>query len=237
MSGRPGGLAMPCATSMRNPSTPRSSQNRSVFSRSSKTSGFVPVQVGLLGVEQVQVPLARDCRPARRPVSRPGRRTPTPSCWVGAGRRAPSRRGRCSAPAARVPGPAASAAWNQGCCELVWLGTRSIVTLMSRACAASIRRSSALEAAEQRVDVARVGDVVAVVGHRRHHDRVQPDRVDAEAAQIVEVGSDAVEVADAVAVAVAERARIDLVEHGVGPPRRAGVGHVHPALPQLRTAS
>jgi len=40
MSGSPGGLAMPCATSMRNPSTPRSSQNRSVFSRSSKISGF-----------------------------------------------------------------------------------------------------------------------------------------------------------------------------------------------------
>ena len=30
MSGSPSGLAMPCATSMRNPSTPRSSQNRSV---------------------------------------------------------------------------------------------------------------------------------------------------------------------------------------------------------------
>ena len=30
-----------------------------------------------------------------------------------------------------------------GCCELVWLGTTSIVTLMPRSCAAAISRSKA----------------------------------------------------------------------------------------------
>ena len=99
------------------------------------------------------------------------------------------------------------------------------------------------DAAEQRVDVAGVGDVVAVVGHRRHHDRVQPERVDAELAQVVEFGGDAVEVADAVAVAVAERARIDLVEDGVGPPASRGSWSRSPIVPQfdasgvVRTAS
>ena len=42
-----------------------------------------------------------------------------------------------------LPGLAASAAWNHGCAELVWLGTRSMVILMPRSCAASMSRSSA----------------------------------------------------------------------------------------------
>ncbi|CFE41199.1 Uncharacterised protein [Mycobacterium tuberculosis] len=45
-SGRPGGLAMPCATSMRKPSTPRSSQKRSVFSKSSRISGLSQFRSG-----------------------------------------------------------------------------------------------------------------------------------------------------------------------------------------------
>ena len=47
-----------CATSMRNPSTPRSDQNRSVRTKSARTSGLRPVQVGLLDREVVQIPLA-----------------------------------------------------------------------------------------------------------------------------------------------------------------------------------
>ena len=94
--------------------------------------------------------------------------------------------------------------------------------------------------AEERVDVARVGDVVAVVGHRRHHHRVQPDRVDAQRLEVVQPGGDAVEVTDAVAVAVAERARIHLVEHRVRPPRPGvRIGHarnLHRAV-SIRTAS
>ena len=58
-SGRPSALTRPCATSTRKPSTPRSSQNAQDRARTpSRTSGLLPVEVGLLGVEEVQVPLA-----------------------------------------------------------------------------------------------------------------------------------------------------------------------------------
>ena len=43
---------------MRNPSTPRSNQNRRVVLELGLDLGVVPVEVGLLGREQVEVPLA-----------------------------------------------------------------------------------------------------------------------------------------------------------------------------------
>ena len=61
------------------------------------------------------------------------------------------------------------------------------------------------EAAEQRVDVARVAHVVAMVGHGGHRDRVQPDRVHAEPAEVVEPFGDPVQVTDAVPVGVSKR--------------------------------
>ena len=85
------------------------------------------------------------------------------------------------------------------------------------------------ERAERRVDVVVVGDVVAEVGVRRDGDRAQPDAVDAEPLQVVEPLDDPPQVADAVAVGVAERARIDLVERAFAPPR---VGVVGQALAQ-----
>ena len=70
-------LTRPCATSMRKPSTPRSSQKRRIASKSPRTCVFVPVEVGLLRREQVEVVLVaglveRPRRPApvRRPVVR-----------------------------------------------------------------------------------------------------------------------------------------------------------------------
>jgi hypothetical protein len=65
-----------------------------------------------------------------------------------------------------------------------------------------------LERAEERVDVVVVGDVVAVVGHRRAVDRTQPDDVDTEQLEIVQVVQDSAEVTDAVTVAIGEAARI-----------------------------
>ena len=53
--------------------------------------------------------------------------------------------------------------------------------------------------AEERVDVAVVGDVVAGVLLRRPLERAQPEGVDAEVGEVVEVRRDAGEVADAVA--------------------------------------
>ncbi len=67
-----------------------------------------------------------------------------------------------------------------------------------------------------------VADVVAPVAVGRGMDRRQPDRIDAEALNIVELGQQAGEIAMAVAVAVAETADIDLIDDGAAPP---GDGH------------
>ena len=78
------------------------------------------------------------------------------------------------------------------------------------------RRDQPLESghpAEQRVDVSGIGDVVAVVGHRRDGDRVEPNRVDSKLFQVIQTVGQPVEVADAVTVTVGERARIHLVEN------------------------
>ena len=57
-SGSPSALCRPCATSIRSPSTPRSSQNRSTSSKCCRDVRMPPVEVRLLGRERVQVPLA-----------------------------------------------------------------------------------------------------------------------------------------------------------------------------------
>ena len=63
------------------------------------------------------------------------------------------------------------------------------------------------------VDVAVVGDVVAVVRVWRGVERREPDARHAEALDVVELAEHAPEVADAVTVTVAEAPRPDLVEH------------------------
>ncbi len=88
---------------------------------------------------------------------------------------------------------------------------------------------------EHRVDAAVVGDVVAEVAHRRGEDRRQPQRVDTEIGQVVELAGDAGEVADAVAVRIGERPRIDLVDDGVAPPR--SVGHRTPTAERRSLAA
>ena len=85
-----------------------------------------------------------------------------------------------------------------------------------------------VEGAEQRIDVAIVGDVVAEVGHRRLEERRDPDRVDAEVGDVVQFLDDARQVADAVTVAVHETARVDLVDHRATPP--ATRRHPHPRI-------
>src|SRR5512139_1015913 len=60
-----------------------------------------------------------------------------------------------------------------------------------------------------------VGDVVAVVAHRRRVERQQPQRVHAEFLQVVEPRDQPGKVAHAVAVAVAECLDVQLVDDGV----------------------
>ena len=76
-----------------------------------------------------------------------------------------------------------------------------------------------LHVAEERVDAAVVGDVVAAVLHRGRVEGADPERVDAERLEVAEAPGDAVEVAGAVAVGVLEGARVDLVEDAGLPPR------------------
>src|SRR5690606_15955616 len=88
---------------------------------------------------------------------------------------------------------------------------------------------------EQRVDIAVIADVVAGIQHRRAEDRRQPDGVYAQLLQVVEVVQYAVEIADAVAVAVGKGARVDLVDGRAFPPRMiARVAHA--GLPYRRCA-
>ena len=86
------------------------------------------------------------------------------------------------------------------------------------------------QGAEQRIDVAVVGDVVAEVRHGRGEEGRDPDRVHAEAGDVVQSRQHAGQVAHAVVVRVLEAARIDLVDDGAAPPGL--FAHVSPALPR-----
>ena len=71
------------------------------------------------------------------------------------------------------------------------------------------------------VDVSVVGNVVAEIDVWRGKAGSDPDGVDAQFMQVTHFGVDAVEVADAVVVAVRKTAGLDFVKHGVLPPLMA----------------
>ena len=98
--------------------------------------GVAPVEVGLGGVEEMEVPLAVvHPRPGRAAEDRlpvvgwqlTGLTTPLPEQVAG--------------PLARSPVAAARAALNHSCSLEVWLGTRSTITLMPSAFAVAIMAS------------------------------------------------------------------------------------------------
>src|ERR1700733_2869798 len=72
-----------------------------------------------------------------------------------------------------------------------------------------------------RVNIFIIGDVVTEIHLRRRKARRNPDSVNAERLQIVELRGDAVEIAEAVVVAIGVAARINLVENRVLPPLMA----------------
>src|SRR5690606_6259915 len=85
-----------------------------------------------------------------------------------------------------------------------------------------------------------VGDVVAVVVHRRREERRHPDDVDPQPREVVEALEHAAQVADAVAVGVGEGAQVDLVADRPAPPvagRVACGGHAIPAPLPRRSGS
>ena len=75
-------------------------------------------------------------------------------------------------------------------------------------------------AAETRIDMVVVADVVADVQPGTRVDRRQPQPVDVQTRrpEMVEVADDPWQVAGAVAVGVGEAARVDLVDHALPPP-------------------
>src|SRR5690606_6530329 len=75
-------------------------------------------------------------------------------------------------------------------------------------------------------DRAVVGDVVAAVGQRRRVPGVDPDGVDAEPGEVVELAAQAGDVAGAVTVPVGEAADVHLVDDGVAPPVEVVGAHV-----------
>ena len=81
------------------------------------------------------------------------------------------------------------------------------------------------ERAVHGIDLLVVGDVVAEVHLRRREAGGDPDRSNSEILQVVELRGDAVEISDAVTVAVGEAAGIDLVEDRMLPPL-VGIGRL-----------
>ena len=110
---------------------------------------------------------------------------------------------------------------NHGCWTDVWFGTQSSRTRIPRSWSSAHQVVEVGQGPEQRVDVAVVAHVVAEVGHRRAEDRREPDGVDAQPGQVVEVAGEASQITDAVAARVGERPRIDLVHDRRLPPRIA----------------
>ena len=190
--------------------------------------GVGPVQVRLGGVEQVQVP------PAGRAAVRAQDRRPGP---------APER----AAPVGRRLGPALAAAGQavvvpprplprrgrQGLLEPAVVAGRVVRDDVDQdpqplGVGVGHQLLDVRDRAEHRVDGPVVGDVVTAVLQRGQVERRDPQRVHAQVAQVGQPRPDAVDVALAVPVGVGERAHVDLVDHGLAPPRHLrvdGLGH------------
>ena len=183
-SGSPGALISPWATSIRNPS--RRGRTRSARCQELVAHlPVVPVQVGLLRGEQVEVPLASAFR---RYGTRCHADPPNIASHAFGGLVAVVAAPRPEDVARRSGAPGGGdAAWNQACWSDVWLGTMSRITRMPCRVRFVDQGVPLVQRAEHRLDVAVVGDVVAGVGLRRREPRIDPHRVDAEGGEVAEL--------------------------------------------------
>ena len=94
------------------------------------------------------------------------------------------------------------------------------MTRMPRLWASSTSSTTSAELAVLGKDGEEVADVVAAVAQRRLVERQQPQAVDPEPLQVVELGDNARQVAGAVVVGVVETPHQDLVEGGGAVPLR-----------------
>src|ERR1051325_4548658 len=65
-----------------------------------------------------------------------------------------------------------------------------------------------------------IGDVISIIAQRRREKGHQPDRIDSQIAKVIQLLSQALEVADTVPSAVVERADVHLLKNGVFVPKR-----------------
>ena len=108
------------------------------------------------------------------------------------------------------------------------------MTFSLRRCASATSWSIG-QSSGQRIDPAIVGDVVSEVRHRRWVDRRNPDGIHAEPCQIAQRPTNSRQVADPVAIGIAKRSRVDLVNNAPPPPGRLRRAHaVWPSLKSRR---
>ena len=84
------------------------------------------------------------------------------------------------------------------------------------------KRLEIIERAVVWVDGVVVRDVVAIVAQRGGKERHEPEGVDAQILQVVQLLHQPGKIADAVVIAVAERADVQLINDGVFVPKRLG---------------
>ena len=177
--------------------------------------GVLPVQVGLLTRENVQIVLAGllipgpgGAREVRLPVG-------------GLGTRRPGRGARAGVPPP-VPVPLGIVPAGPGLFEpRVLVGGVVHDQVDDQPHAARMELGDQLvqvgQRAEQRIDVLVVADVIAVVIHRRPVDRAHPDDVHTQALQVIQTAKHAPQISDAVAVGVGEAPRVDLIDDPASP--------------------
>ncbi|MGX1476134.1 UNVERIFIED_CONTAM: hypothetical protein RKD50_004942 [Streptomyces canus] len=179
-----------------------------------------PVEVGLLGGEQMQVPL---------PV-----RHPPPGAAAEDGLPVGGREFAVRATPVTEHVPLArrrSGAGGEGLLEpdvLVGgvVGDEVDDHLQPEPVRFADHRVEVVERPEARVDVPVVGDVVAAVGELGGVEGAQPQGVGAEGDQVREALGDAPDVPEAITVGVGETAGIDLVDDGLPPPVGVLAGEV-----------
>ena len=76
-----------------------------------------------------------------------------------------------------------------------------------------------VDGSELRIDVAVVVDVIAAIRQLRRIERAQPDGVDAEFLQIIDLLGDACDLPQSFAFGILEGTRVDLIDHGLLPPQ------------------
>ncbi|GAA2230808.1 hypothetical protein GCM10010232_16490 [Streptomyces amakusaensis] len=191
--------------------------------------GVTPVEIGLFGREQVEVPLALSA--------------------VGQGGAGPRGAAEFGVPVVRrtlAAGPPAGAEVEQGALGAPRgrgerraeprVGPGDVVGhevdegAQTQLAGRADQPLGLVQGAEVGVDAAVVRHVVAAVGHRGGIPGGEPQSVHPQPGQIRQPVQDTGEIAGAVAVPVGETARVDLVDDGVAPPvgpGRGGVRHRH----------